>query len=86
MKNPNTSVKVVKKIDEAMAGSIFILSKIRGIKNPMEQAIIILAIIAKNKINPKYILWCQKTKTAAAKIPIIAPSKSPKNISLNMSL
>lgn len=53
IKNPNTSVKVVKKIDDAIAGSIFILSKIRGIKNPMEQAIIIFAIIANNNINPK---------------------------------
>lgn len=56
MKKPNTSVKVVRKIDDAMAGSTFILSKISGIKNPMEQAIIILAIMARNKINPKYIL------------------------------
>ena len=53
IKNPNTSVKVVRKIDEAMAGSIFILSKISGMRNPMEQAIIMLAIMAKNKINPK---------------------------------
>ena len=53
MKKPNTSVKVVRKIDDAMAGSTFILSKISGIKNPMEQAIIILAIMARNKINPK---------------------------------
>ena len=53
IKNPNTSVNVVRKIDEAMAGSIFILSKTSGMRKPMEQAIIMLAIMAKNKINPK---------------------------------
>lgn len=53
IKNPKVSVKVVKNIDDAVAGSIFILSSISGIKNPIEQAIIILKIIAKNKIKPR---------------------------------
>ena len=53
IKNPNTSVKVVKKIDDAIAGSTFNLSNIKGIKNPIEQAIIIFKIIAKNKIRPR---------------------------------
>ena len=53
IKNPNTSVKVVKNIDDAIAGSTLSLSKISGIKKPMEQAIIIFKIIAKNSIRPR---------------------------------
>ena len=53
IKNPKVSVKVVKNIDDAIAGSTFNLSRISGIKKPMEQAIIIFKIIAKNKIRPR---------------------------------
>ena len=53
IKNPNTSVKVVKNIDDAIAGSTFNLSSKSGIKNPIEQAIIIFKIIAKKSMNPR---------------------------------
>ena len=56
-KNPNTSVAVVKNIDEERAGSTFSFSKIIGITSPKNPEIIKFPIIAKKIIMPKYILW-----------------------------
>ena len=53
MKNPKTSVAVVKKIDDDNAGSIFILASISGIIVPQNPEIIKFAIIAKKIIIPK---------------------------------
>ena len=55
-KNPNTSVAVVKNIDDESAGSIFNFSKTIGITSPKNPEIIKFPIIAKNIITPKYIL------------------------------
>lgn len=54
MKKPNTSVAVVKKIEDDNAGSICNLSKINGINNPENPATTKFPIIARNIINPKY--------------------------------
>ena len=54
MKNPNTSVAVVKNIVEDSAGSIFILWSNNGIKVPQIPDITKFAIIARNTITPKY--------------------------------
>ena len=52
-KKPNTSVAVVKNIEEDIAGSICSFSKIIGIINPKNPEIIKFPIIAKKIINPR---------------------------------
>ena len=53
-KNPSTSVAVVKKIEDEIAGSTFNFSNIIGIINPKKPEIIKFPIIARNIINPRY--------------------------------
>ena len=53
IKNPNTSVAVVTKIDEATAGSAPNLFKATGTKNPKTPATTRFPIIAIKIINPK---------------------------------
>ena len=53
IKNPNTSVAVVKNIEEDNAGSIFNFCKINGINIPDTPEIIKFATIAKKAIIPK---------------------------------
>ena len=56
-KKPNTSVKVVMMIDEAIAGSIPILFRTKGIAEPAIPAMIRLPVIAMKITRPSIGFW-----------------------------
>ena len=77
IKNPKTSVAVVKNIDEDSAGSLFNLCNTNGVNNPKKPETIKLPIIAKNIINPKKKLPYIAQIINPVITPIIAPFIKP---------
>ena len=79
MKKPNTSVAVVKNIDDDNAGSIFNFANINGISIPHIPDITRFAIIARNTITPRYIFQYIIQTIVPVTSPIIAPLIDPNN-------
>ena len=84
-RNPQTSVKVVTKIEEAMAGSMPNRLSSRGMNAPAKPATKRFPVIARNTTRPSLAAVTQQRGHHTATTPFTAPFTSPASISLPMT-